>query len=175
MSYLLGLMACENDLAEVQKIIDRDETGREVAYDVELLYSDSAVMRVSIKAPVMYRYLDNNNPRAEFPNGVQVDFFNDAGKREGFLTSKYALRLDDRQQIIVRDSVVWQNRRKEMLESEELIWDERSRKVSTKKFVKITRPDEIIYGYGLMADQDFTSSRIEAVQGRIKVDKIKEE
>ena len=138
--------ACENDLAEVQKVIEQGATGREVAYDVELLYSDSAIVRVRVKAPLMYRYLDNNNPRAEFPEGVRVDFYSNSGQTEGYLTSKYAIRFDDLQQVNVRDSVVWQNQRDERLESEELTWDERSRQVSTKKVVKFTRPDEVIFG-----------------------------
>lgn len=167
---ICSLAACENDLAEVQKIIDYSETAKETAYDVELLYSDSAVMRVSVKAPLMYRHLDNNDPRSEFTNGVRVDFYNDRGQKAGYLTAKYAIRHDDKQEVIVRDSVVWQNQNNERLESEELTWNERLRKVSTNKFVKITRPDEIIYGYGFTADQDFTSSKIEAVKGRIIVE-----
>ena len=49
-------------------------------------------------------------------------------------------------------------------------WDEKLNKVYTKKFVKITRPGEIIYGYGFEANQDFTRWEINAITGRIKVD-----
>ena len=70
----------------------------------------------------------------------------------------------------MRDSVVWKSVEGDTLETEELFWDERREKIYSNKFVVITRPDEVIYGHGFEADQDFSYSRINAIEGRIKVD-----
>ncbi len=167
---LFLILSCENDPAEVAALNANLNTSVERAEDVKIIYSDSAIVRVTIEGPVMLSYLENNEPRQEFPEGVHVDFYGLGKQKTGELTALYGLRLERKGQVIVRDSVVWKSIDGEKLETEELIWDERTAKVFTQKFVRITRPDEIIYGYGLRANQDFSEARINAVQGRIKVD-----
>jgi len=164
------LNSCENDLEEIKNVATSDELKYETMKMVELLYSDSAIIRVKVLGNKMLRYLDVNTPRQEFPEGIKVDFFDLSGRIQSELTAKYALRFEKKNEIIVKDSVVWESKKMEMLETEELIWDEKLNKVYTKKFVKITRPGEIIYGYGFEANQDFTRWEINAITGRIKVD-----
>ena len=166
----LVMCACENDPAEVAALNAKLNTSVERAEKVKIIYSDSAVVRVIISGPVMLSYLDSSEPRQDFPDGVHVDFFGPNREKTGELTARYGLRMERKGQVVVRDSVVWESVKQEKLETEELIWDEKTAKVYTQKFVRITRPDEIIYGYGLRANQDFSEARINAVEGRIKVD-----
>ncbi|HQU60419.1 MAG TPA: LPS export ABC transporter periplasmic protein LptC, partial [Saprospiraceae bacterium] len=98
-----------------------------------------------------------------------------AGATTSELTARYGIRMEKQNQVIVRDSVVWHSVEGEKLETEELIWDERSRKVFTHRFVVVTRPDEIIYGHGFEADQDFSYSRINAIEGRLKAGQLEKE
>lgn len=163
------LVACENDPSEVAELLANLQPEIEKAQRVEILYSDSALVKVRIEGQTMLTYLDPNDPRQEFPDGVRVEFFGPDGNISSILTAKYGLRVDKKNQIIVRDSVVWQSVEQEKLETEELIWDERSEKVFTQKFVVITRPDEIITGHGFESDQNFENARINAVDGRIKI------
>ena len=172
---LLPLVSCENDPAEIEAFFDKIDTSIEKAIDVEILYSDSAQVKVRIEAPTMLQHLDKREPYQEFIDGVYVEFFNQDKTVSSTLTAKYAIRYDSKKQVIVRDSVVWKSLQREKLESEELIWDEKTQKVFTKKFVRITRPDEIIYGYGFEANQDFSYSKINAIEGRLKVEDIGEE
>ena len=174
-SGLLLLMSCENDLAEVNKIVSSDELKYETMNNVELLYSDSAIIRVKVYGKKMLRHLDTKEPYQEFPEGMEVNFYGPTGRVQSELTSKYAIRYENAKEIYVKDSVVWESRNQETLETEELIWDEKNNKVHTKKFVKITRPDEIVYGYGIEVDQDFTRWEINAITGRIKVEGLADE
>ncbi|MCB0634214.1 MAG: LPS export ABC transporter periplasmic protein LptC [Saprospiraceae bacterium] len=169
---LLGfflLSACENDPSDVAALLATLNPEVEQATEVEILYSDSSLIKVRIQGPTMLTYLDRNDQRQEFPDGVRVEFFSPEGDITSVLTAKYGVRIDSKNQIIVRDSVVWQSVEQEKLETEELIWDERAEKVFTQKFVVITRPDEIITGHGFESDQNFENARINAVDGRIKI------
>ncbi len=147
----------------------------ERAQDVEIIYSDSALVRVTIAGPTMLYYANNREPQQEFPDGVQVDFYDAEGQRTSTLTGKYGIRQEARGLVIVRDSVVWRSINNETLETEELIWEERMQRVYNHKFVVVTRPDEIIYGHGFEATQDFKYSRINAIEGRIKVEEPNDE
>ncbi len=170
-----GYLSCENDLAEVRKVLGEDDVHVESARNVELLYSDSAVVRVQVNAPLLQRHLDKSAPFEEFPEGVEVQFLDANKQKQGSLTANYAIRYEDKRQIVVRDSVIWNSLRDECLETEELVWDERKQMVFSKKFVKITKPDEVVYGYGFEANQDFTKWKIEAVEGRIKVKSLSDD
>ncbi|MEM6965254.1 MAG: LPS export ABC transporter periplasmic protein LptC [Bacteroidota bacterium] len=169
------LISCENDLAEVNRIVSQEELRYETMTDVELLYSDSAILRVRVRGDKMLRHLQANEAKQEFTEGIEVDFFGPTGRTQSELTAKYAIRYESKNEITVRDSVVWQSKRQERLETEELIWDEKQNKVYTKKFVKITKPEEILYGYGFEADQDFTRWEIQVPTGKIKVKGLSED
>ncbi len=164
--------SCKNDLEEIDKVINREMIAVETAKDVAMLYSDSAIVKVRIEGPLMIRHLDRENPRQEFTDGVKVVFYAYGQKVESVLTAKYAIRSEKENQIIVRDSVVWESYKGEKLETEELIWEEREEKIYTNRFVTITKPDEVIYGYGFEANQDFSSWTIKAVEGELKTEGI---
>jgi len=170
---LIGLLlACENSLEDVAALNEKLDTQVERAEEVEILYSDSAKIKVKIAGPTMLYHLDRKDPKQEFPDGVKVDFFDQFQNISSVLTAKYAIRLEQKQQVLVRDSVVWKSIDNEKLETEELIWDEQKEKLLSNKFVVITRPEEIIYGHGFEANQDFSNARINAVEGRIAVDQL---
>ena len=164
---ILLLASCENDLAEINKVIAQDQLTTEVAKDVKIIYSDSALIRIQITGPTMIRHLDKEEPRQEFSEGVKVLFYTPSQKIQSTLTAKHAVRLDRKDQIVLRDSVVWQSKAGEKLETEELIWEERKDKVYSNKFVKITQPEDVIYGYGFEANQDFTHWKINAIKGNM--------
>lgn len=168
--------ACENDINEVNRLFSKDETQVETAIEVELLYSDSAILDLRIVSPKMVRHLDSQNPRQEFPEGLQIEFFDDKGEAvTARMTARYAERFEDDNKFIVRDSVVWRSQKNEQLETEELIWEEEEDRVHTNKFVVVRRADEIIYGHGFDSNKDFTRWKIRAIEGRIKSNGLTED
>lgn len=166
---LSAFLACENDIAEVQKYISKDLVAVETAKEVEMLYSDSAIVKVRVKSPTMVRHLDRNEPRQEFPDGISMEFLSPNHRTTSRMTAKYAIRYEKDDKVIMRDSVVWLSEKKETLETEELIWEEGKDKVYTKKFVVIRKAEEIIYGHGFESNKEFTEWRINAIQGRKKI------
>ncbi|MEY3369020.1 MAG: hypothetical protein RI973_2175 [Bacteroidota bacterium] len=168
---LLGLLlaSCENDINEVNRLFSKDETMVETAVGVELLYSDSARLRLRIAAPKLVRHLDQQEYFQEFPEGLVVEFYSENGRDvSSRLRAGYAQRFENSSKFIVRDSVVWSSRQGERLESEELIWEEEADKVHTRKFVIMRRPGEIVYGHGFESNQAFTQWRIRAIEGKIR-------
>ncbi len=166
----LGIFSCRQQVQEELPEILLENSDIELLEGVEIIYSDSAEVKVRVTGPVMYYHTAPNDPRQEFPNGVEVEFLGRRGEVVSTLTAKYAIRKESMGIIIVRDSVVWQSTQKERLTTSELTWDERRQKVFTDHFVVITRPEEILYGRGFEADQDFSNITLKAVEGRVKVE-----
>ena len=180
MRYLLFLCcfvvlftSCENDLEEVNKFIDHEDVSVEVAQDVEIIYSDSAFVKVKIKSPIMKRYLTREDPHEQFPEGIDVVFYGDrTNKEQSHLTSKFATRRERKGEIVVRDSVVWWSQQGERLETEELIWNEKKRIVHTNRFVTIYKEDEVINGFGFEANEEFTHWKIKSVDAQLNMEDI---
>jgi LPS export ABC transporter protein LptC len=168
----VAFVACEELKKETRQVFTEDNVAVEEARQVEIIYSDSAVVRVRVTGPVLYNHVDRENPRQEFPEGVKIEFMAPDLSIRSTLTAKTAVRKQEKGEITARDSVVMLTAKQEKLETEELTWDEKTAKVYTEKFVKVTKPGEIIYGYGLEADQDFTYWKIKVPKGRIKVDQL---
>lgn len=169
---LFALGACDAALKREHEAFSQEDTDVEVGRDVEILYSDSAVVRVRITAPTMMNYQDRDNPRQEFPDHIQVDFLNADLQVRSTLTAKFAVRQQDKGLVTIRDSVVLTTAQQEKLETEELIWNEKTEMISTEKFVKVTKPGEVIYGFGLEANQDFSFWKIKVPKGIIRAEQL---
>lgn len=164
---LLSAMGCQEKIKTHDAIFTDDDVAVEIGRDVEILWSDSAIVKVRVLGPVLHNYSALSDQRQVFPNGVDVTFYDARGAESSRLTSKTAVREQTKKLITARDSVVLITVKQERLETEELIWDEKTEQLRTQKFVKVTSPDEVIYGFGLEANQEFTYWKILVPQGRI--------
>lgn len=166
---LVFLTRCVNDPADVARLEESLDDQVEVARGVQILYSDSARIRLILEAPTMYNYLTPTDPRQEFPNGLIAYFLDELGDTTSTLVANLGIYRRRTNLITVRDSVVWQSTDQQRLETEELNWDEQRELIYTNKFVVLTQPDYIITGYGLESDPGFTNARVLQVDGRIPV------
>lgn len=174
-STICFLIGCENDLATVNAMFSKEQTKVEEVKEVQLLYSDSAIVRVRVTGPRMLRHNEHANPREVFPDGILVEFLRPGTTRaNGFLSAKYAVRHENKGTIVVRDSVVWESGKGEKLTTSELTWDDQRKIVYTNRFVKIVKPEEEFYGYGFEADQDFNYWKIINPTGKMKVEGLEE-
>ncbi len=162
---IIFLCACSNRTEDVEKLKLKAEANVESAKDVDILYSDSAVVRMRIKSPLMQNRQDKDNPTRVFPNGVWVDFFDVSKSPTSHLTAKYAEYSEKLKIITLRDSIVVNNYKNEKLETEELFWSERDGRIYSKKFVRVTTASEIIHGYGFSSNMEFTEWEIDSVSG----------
>ena len=176
-AWIFGISAalgCTDSIKETRQVFTQNDVAVEIGREVEILYSDSALVRVRVTGPVLHNHSSPEKPRQEFPEGIQMDFISPDLSVRSVLTAKTATRYQEEGKIIVRDSVVLTTVKQEKLETEELIWDERTGKIRTEKFVKVSQPGEIIYGFGLEAEQDFSYWKILVPKGRIKVEQLNE-
>jgi LPS export ABC transporter protein LptC len=162
---ILLFASCENDIQTVKNITMKTELPVRTAKSTELIYSDSAVVKVKLTAPVLDQYL-GENPRIVMPKGVKVLFYNDSIKVTTQLTADSAIRKEKTNIMEAYRNVVVVNRKGEKLHTEKLIWDERKRIIYTNVHVLITTADdEILEGDGMEANEDFTKYKIKKPHG----------
>lgn len=140
--------------------------------DIEILYSDSAMIQVKVTAPALDQY-QSDNPYIEFPKGLKAEFYDDKMQPKSHLTADYGIRYDKQQRMEARKNVVVVNEKGEQLNTEHLIWDEKAGKLYSDDFVKITTADEVLTGNGFVSNQDFTKWKIYKLKGDFPIKKNK--
>jgi LPS export ABC transporter protein LptC len=126
--------------------------------DVNTFYSDSAKLKVNIRAP---KQLEFENGDRHFPKGIDIDFYDETGKISSNLKANSAKYFKNTGIYTAIGNVRINSLiKKEKLNSEELNWNPSTHKVYTEKFVRIETQEEILTGNGLDADQDFKKYKI---------------
>jgi LPS export ABC transporter protein LptC len=156
-------------MSMVKKISSKKEAAMESGKDVQAIYSDFGKVKAQLTAPVMNHIDDIKNPYTELPAGLHLIFFSDSLKPQSDLTAGYGISYDKSDQMIARNNVVVTNIAGDRLESEELIWDQKTQKISSEKFVKITTKDEIIFGDGFESNDDLSNYKIKKIRGTLHV------
>jgi LPS export ABC transporter protein LptC len=159
---MILFFSCENDINEVNKITKKPEPyASEVIKQLDIIYSDSATVRMHMMAPVMKHYVAYiKDPYEELPEGVYIEFFNDSARVKSTLKANYAIRYDQTHYMEARNHVVVVNENGEQLFTEHLIWDESARKIKTNGYVKIVTQKETLEGSGMVANEDFSEWEI---------------
>ena len=163
------LFSCRPDLQTIENITRVDESPVESAYNIEVIYSEGAKIKMVLTAPRMDRYEGERN-FMEMPEGVQVLFYDSLMKVTSSMTANYAISYDDDERIEAQNDVVVINELNERLNTEHLVWDQQKELIYSEAFVKITTEDEVLYGEGLEADERFNQWEILRPRGTFTVD-----
>jgi LPS export ABC transporter protein LptC len=161
---ILLIQACSSGLEKKQNF--EEYTGPIMEADtVQIIYSDSAVVRVIVKASKQYEY---ENGDREFPNDIYIEFYEADGTMSSTLEANSAYYTKEKDLYKAEGDVEvigYVDPRK--MNSEELYWEPQKEEIYTDKFVRIQSEDQISTGTGLVAKQDFSSYRILNPSGTI--------
>lgn len=150
------LFSCSNNLEEVKEVMSRSDGPDEITEGVIMLFTDMGKSKLKLESPLVYRFLDNEEMKIECPNGMKVTFYDTLENIESVLTANYGLLLSDGQYLKVKDSVVFQNNKKDRLNTELLnIYFEKD-SIYTDKFVKVSTENGVVSGTGLVSNSNFT-------------------
>ncbi|HKK10574.1 MAG TPA: LPS export ABC transporter periplasmic protein LptC, partial [Bacteroidales bacterium] len=143
---ILSAVSCSNDPEEVRKMTQRDTMPEQQASDVIMYYSEYGDVIFELHSPRIETYRGEENPRTIFPEGFEVVFYDSTGKTvQSRLTANYGIKMEKELKMIARGDVVVNNyEKKERLNTEELIWDQRHDKIYTDKFVTITTENQVL-------------------------------
>ena len=164
---VLGSVCCQETEGEIERY-DPAELEKEIATDIEMIYSDSAVVEFRVQSPVLEKYVIDETLVEEFPEGFLIEYFDEDLNVIFKLSSKYAKRISEEGLLILRDSVTYVNEKDDILETNALTIDEQNNSITTSKFFRLVQgpAKDTIYGRGFSANSDFTSFRVNKYVGK---------
>ncbi len=165
---ILLFSSCENNEYVPGKAADslaQEDMPDQVSWDITVYFYDSSFTAAKLQARRARIFQDRQETLLD--SGLQVDFYSrKSGGRGSVLTANNA-RIDDQTgNMLARgDVVVISDSNNTKLETSVLEWNDKTQKLYSTEFVKITSPNEIITGYGFESDQNLTNYTIHKVSG----------
>ena len=136
--------------------------------DSEVLYSDSAIVRLMVKADRMQEYESGDQ---EYPEGIYVEFYGKDREMTSKLEADQAFYSKETDEYRAVGNVKLESIQKhQKLTTEELFWNRKDKQVYTDKFVIIETGEDVLHGQGLTAAQDFSTYRILKPTGELGLD-----
>lgn len=148
--------SCENDLENIKLVTATDDSPDQIVNNVHTLYSDTGVVRFEIIASRM-EIFTLPEKKTIFKDGFQVNFFKSKDSIESTLTADYAEMRETDNSIFARNKVIFTNFEKnQTLKTEELFWDQQSKRIHTDKAYEIFGEKNYVSGYGMDANETFS-------------------
>lgn len=154
---LVGLSGCLDDGQNADQFKDYDGPVLETS-NVELLYSDSAVVTIRLTGKKQLKY---ENGDEEFPEGFYIEFFEEDGTKSSTIEANQGTFNKEKNLYTATGEVVVKNLLSgEKLETELLNWNPGKHEIYTDRYVEITTDGEVLMGEGLRSDDKFIAYEI---------------
>jgi len=162
----IGLVSCESNFKDVQKINYSEFVPSGEAIDFNLKYTDSGKIKSVLISPKMLDYSNVEFPFTEFPDGIDVTMYDNKGKRT-FITSDYAITFKGTDVIDLQKNVKIRTETGQLLETDQLYFDQKNEWFYTEKKFKFTDPKGISNGEGIDFSKDFKIINSQRINGII--------
>jgi LPS export ABC transporter protein LptC len=165
----LLFFSCKTNLEKVQELAERENVPGVVAYNIEILYTEQGKAKIKVLAAESRYYQFAKEPYNEFPKGITVYNYNDSLEVVSTLTANYAIFYEAKKLWIARYNVVATNAKGEVLNTEQLFWDQNAKRIYSNDMVKITDGEDVLFGEGMESDEAFDSWEILKPSGNMYV------
>lgn len=166
MTILAASFGCSSEPKMSTAETDSTEIPNMVTFDVNMLISDSGVIKYKALSPVWYVYEnDIKNKYWYFPEGIRLDQIDTTFSTEFSIEADTAYNYETKQLWHLIKNVKVHSTSGEYFETNDLYWDLRKHEVYSDSFIHIERPDAIIEGYGFTSDDAFTKYEIRQTSG----------
>ncbi len=166
------LFACESNYQNVKKLNLSDGAPIAEGKDINFKYTDSGKLVTNLLAKKLLDYSNLKFPYKEFPDGIEVLFWDDKGGKST-VNSDYAIQFDETGLVDLRSNVVLVTADSVILKANQLYWDQKNQWIFTDQPYQIKFKDGSFNdgAVGFDSSEDFTTFLSRKNQGVQLVDK----
>ena len=164
---VIASASCDSNFKEIQKSVVSEFSPSGEADSINLKYTDSGRIKSVLIASKMLDFGSLKFPFTEFPNGVNVTLFDERGKKT-FVTSNYAITFKETDLIDLQGNVKISNETGQLLETDQLYFDQKNEWFFTEKPYKFTDPKGVSQGQGLDFSKDFKIINSQQINGEVE-------
>jgi LPS export ABC transporter protein LptC len=165
--FCLTILSCESNFKDVQKMGVSEFAPSGDADSINLKYTDSGRITANLISPKMLDYATVEFPYTEFPNGIHLTLYDKNGK-ETYIDAAYAISHKATNIIDLQGKVKISNQNGDLLETEQLYYDQKNEWFFTEKKFKFTSPKGVSYGEGIDFSKDFKKVNSQKISGEVQ-------
>ncbi len=163
--------SCENDIERINLVADETVIPNLKGTHIEVIYSDSAKVKVHMIAPAYQQFTNVERPYMEFPEGLEVYFYDDSMKIESEIRADYTIYYSNEGLWHATGNVVAHRLDNgDALNTEELFWDEGKELIYSDSYTRIQNEDGTFYGKrGFVSHQNLSNWQLKGTSGTVNV------
>lgn len=145
----------------------------EHSIDLTMLMTENGAKAYRFQTPLMEGYKMAKDPYMEFREGIDIVTFKGEGdttQLESHLTANYAIYYEARRLWEVKGNVVAKNSEGQTLYTQQLFWDQKSKRIYSNVDCKVLMGEDYWYGEGFESDEEMNDWHFRRYRGRMWVD-----
>lgn len=163
---MTSLVGCSSEPKKDATVLDSVEIPNMVTFDVNMLISDSGVIKYKAITPAWYVFEnDVKNKYWYFPQGIRLDQIDSTFTTEFNIEADTAYNYETKQLWHLIKNVKVHSVSGEYFETNDLYWDLKKHEVYSDSFIHIERADAIIEGFGFKSDDAFSVYELRETSG----------
>lgn len=166
-------ISCADNSAVLQELNRDRQDPLGVATNIRLVYTDSIKVQAILTAPKHLDFTNLSFRYAEFPEGLEVVFYDDQ-QNENILIADYGILYEETKLIDLRGNVQLKSHDGSILTTNQLFWDAQSEWIFTEKPFTFQDKDYNFDAQRLDANKDFTKFQTGNLIGTVAVSEAKD-
>ncbi len=150
----LFIFSCENYFDDVKKINSSELIPAGKTKNFILKYTDSAKLKAVLKSPLNIDYTNQNFPYSEFPEGLNIEFF-DLKEGSTKVSSNYGIVYYTTKIVSLEGNVIIQSPDSSFIKSNQIFWDPEQEWLFTEEKIVFSSDDYNIRAQKMDADRSF--------------------
>lgn len=167
---MLMLFSCGNDIDEIKEVSAQEfEKPEQVTTGVDIMYSDSAFVRIHLVTPKLIEYTDtakNALPYRTTPNGIKITLFDTTRLELATIVADSSIQYPKTSIFEFHRNVVVTTPQGKTFKSEELIWDQKAKRIFSNQPSQLTDDDGLVTnGTKFYSDERLNNPHMESMYG----------
>ncbi|MFI3330772.1 MAG: LPS export ABC transporter periplasmic protein LptC [Rikenellaceae bacterium] len=135
-----------------------------------IIQSENGMKSYRFYAPLLERYELAQEPYMEFRRGIKIETFEDTTQNiETTFVADYAIFYENQKLWEAKGNVVSVNAKGQILETEQLFWNQKTKRIYSNVYSTITQKDDVIMGEGFESDESMEDFIFRKPQGRVSL------
>lgn len=168
---LMGAGCKEEKKVDVAASLNPERMATMTTKNVSTLISDSGVIQYKIVSPIWKVFDQVDTPYWIFPDGLFLQKYDKAFHVVATVAADSARYFKDRKLWKLMGRVELTKAPKDLFQSEELYWDQKTNKIYSDSFIHIETETHVLEGIGFISNDKLTEYRVVKPMGIFPVNK----
>ena len=161
--------SCEDTTSTLNQINKFDENPVGVAHNIRMTYTDSSKVKAILTAPLHLDYTHLNFKYSEFPEGLEIIFYNDQSQ-ENTVVADYGILYNQTKIVDLVGNVVLLSHDGSRLETDQMYWDAEKEWLFTEQPFTFENIDYNLAATRLDTNKEFSKFQTGKLSGTIAVE-----